>query len=328
MQIPFGNNQAFLTSDSDIWKQFQKKFYTEYHYNTDYRYNVIKDVAQISISELQKNQNRQEKFISTVNFGGIKVLLYLTRMDGINVCIYMDRLKRKMYITNYRFEDEVFNGTLFTGELIQRNDNKHLFVIEDLVVHNNTNILKTHNIIQRLGIVKEILDTKYTEDINLDTYYFSIKNIYLYDKPEELVKYYTNCKEIVNSVIGYIYFPSISYYMGISYYFLNLENEEEDEKEKLYDTDKEFCFSIKDSGHPEIYHLYLKNQKNAIGIARLPTLESSRFINELVYGQEKDIYVMCRFDKNFQKWIPFKHCEDRIEADDYSLVNSSMIEIN
>jgi len=320
MQIPFGNGQAMMINNEDIWSGIQKKFYEEYKFNTDYKYQQISDV-----NELYRTD--EQKYMSSLDFGGIKVFLFLTKMDKMNTCMYMDRQKRKIYIVNYRFNDELFTDTIFSGELVTRLDGRNLFVIEDLIVMSGKNIMSNKTIIQRHGLINEILTNMYHEDTNLETHNFAIKRIYLDDKLEDLSKYMIESKEHIENIKSIIYVPCLSNYMHRNYYLKNIQEEEDKDEDKLYDTDKTFCFKIVDSGKPEIYYLYLNNNSNNIGIARLPNLECSQYINNLVLESKDDVYVNCKFDKDFQKWIPLEHCKDKKEADDFYEVKRSMIEI-
>lgn len=327
MQIPFGNNQAIFFTKEEIWRQIQNKCFNNYRFNTDYKYQSIKDTFELIKIDETKNNGRYGKFMSTLDFGGMKVFLFLTKMDGVNICLYMDRQKRNMYLVNYHFEEDLFNDTVFTGELIKRNDNINFFAIEDLIVYKGENILNTENILQRRGIINEILGQKYKEDESIDTHYFSIKNIHFYDNLEKINENMQEYKLIIENMNGIIYFPSNGNYLGNNYYVKVIQDESDKDEIKLYDTDKIYCFRIVDSGKPEIYYLYLSNYVSSIGIARLPNLESSKYIESLLLNSKGDIYVNCKFDKNFQKWVPLEENKKVKEADNYHLVKKSMIEI-
>ena len=327
MQIPCGHNQAIFIIQEDVWKQIQNRCFNEYRFNTDYKYQNIKDINELIKINEYKNEGRYEKFMSTLDFGGMKVFLFLTKMDGVNICIYMDRQKRNMYIVNYHFKDELFSDTIFTGELVKRNDNKYFFAIEDLLVLNGKNITVNQNVIQRRGLINEILDRSYKEDKSIDTHYFSIKSIYFYDNIEDINTNMNDCKLIIENVRGIVYIPSIGNYLGNNYYIKVISEDIDRDEEKLYDTDKVFCFKIGLSNKQEIYYLYLSNHKSSIGIARLPNLESSKYIENLLQNSKGDVYVNCKFDKNFQKWVPIEENKNVKEADDYNIVKQSMIEI-
>ena len=327
MQIPFGNNQAIFINQDEVWKQIQNRCFNDYRFNTDYKFQNIKDANELIKINEYKNNGRYEKFMSTLDFGGIKVFLFLTKMDGVNICLFMDRQKRNMYIVNYHFKDELFSDTIFTGELVKRNDNKHFFAVEDLLVLNGKNITINQNIIQRRGLINEILEKSYREDKAIDTHYFSIKNIYLYDNYEDINTYMNDCKLLLENVRGIVYVPSIGNYLGNNYYIQVINEDIDKDEEKLYDTDKIFCFRIEVSNKQEIYYLYLNNHKSSIGIARLPNLESSKYIESLLVNATGDVYVNCKFDKNFQKWVPLEENKKVKEADSYHTVKDSMIEI-
>ena len=60
---------------------------------------------------------------------GNPYILYLTKIDGINCCIYIDKKLKdgytypKMHCVKYRFKDEIFEkDTIFSGELVKDNE--------------------------------------------------------------------------------------------------------------------------------------------------------------------------------------------------------------
>lgn len=69
-------------------------------------------------------------------------------------------------------------------------------------------------------------------------------------------------------------------------------------------------FEIRSTDWPEVFELYLNNQKH--GIAYLPKLSDSRFVNGLFTTPQQRVLVKCRLVSDKNKWIPYKHMQATI----------------
>ena len=93
---------------------------------------------------------------------GNPYLLYLTKYNFNNVCIFIDKKIQpgyflpRMIIVYLQFSDELFSNTLFEGEMIKDNNNNWLFILNDIYIYKN-NLLNKINIINRLEILHNIL---------------------------------------------------------------------------------------------------------------------------------------------------------------------------
>ena len=75
----------------------------------------------------------------TYKSNGNPYFLLLIKINGINQCIFIDKkIKQghehpRMIINIFYFDDQVFEGTLFDGEIIKDFNNQWHFIINDLV---------------------------------------------------------------------------------------------------------------------------------------------------------------------------------------------------
>ena len=107
----------------------------------------LKDNYYIKISDrnfyiLNKKNLRyieNKPFVLSVKSLGSLYYLYLTKIEGKNYCIYINRRLKEghkfplMVSALYRFDDEIYSNTLFDGELLRDNDGNWLFIINNLV---------------------------------------------------------------------------------------------------------------------------------------------------------------------------------------------------
>ncbi len=124
---------------------------------------------------------------------GNPYLLYLTKINFINQCIFIDKKIQqgyflpRMIISRFEFSDDLFDNTIFDGEMVKcDNDNRWVFLINDILVHKNQ-YLENINFLKRLGIIKEIMNTKFRRDKN-NICNIQIKKYVTYDKIKYLVE--------------------------------------------------------------------------------------------------------------------------------------------
>ena len=65
------------------------------------------------------------------------------------------------------------------------------------------------------------------------------------------------------------------------------------------------CKIIKDAT-PDTYNLYIKyqNQLCEVGLAYIPNMATSKFLNKLFLNSSDNYIISCSYDHNFNKWKP------------------------
>jgi hypothetical protein len=144
--------------------------------------------------------------------GGNPYLLYLTRIDGVNCCLYIDRKLKdgydypKIHCVKYQFADELFDGTVFTGELVKDTQRRWQFILSDIIVYKGE-LMSNLNIISRYEIINKILLNNYTENREIEVCPLQVKKLFMY----------ADYKYMVDK-----FMPSLSYYCrGIIFNTLN-----------------------------------------------------------------------------------------------------------
>ena len=86
-----------------------------------------------------RNIEKRHHVISLKTYGS-SYFLYLTHINGINYCFYIDRRVKQGYSTpriisvKYRFSDRIFQDTLFTGDMVRDNQERWLYLIDNILV--------------------------------------------------------------------------------------------------------------------------------------------------------------------------------------------------
>ena len=131
-----------------------------------------------------------------VNTFGHKYLLFLTKYHNKNYCVFINKKREDMIHVRFRFSEELFNNTLFDGELIKNNDNKYVYTITDIFSYKNECVIEDKSLEERLDILQNIIHKKYKKD--------DLMNFCLLD-----VKEYFELKYLKDIYERYI--PSIPY---------------------------------------------------------------------------------------------------------------------
>tara|TARA_B100000029_G_scaffold509444_1_gene598637 strand:+ start:110 stop:1174 length:1065 start_codon:yes stop_codon:yes gene_type:complete len=186
--ISFCDKTAFNIKTPNVKEQILKDIY-----NIS-QIKIIQKHFEILKEHHFKKLNDNPHLIS-LKSNGNPYLLYLTKYNFVNTCIFIDKKVQsgyflpRMIISRFNFPDELFDNTLLEGEMIKDNNKKWIFLINDIYIHKNYS-LQNKNILKRLEIINNIfVDFKNDPD---DVCLFQINKYFKYDKFNHLVNDYKN----------------------------------------------------------------------------------------------------------------------------------------
>jgi hypothetical protein len=172
-----------------------------------------------------KYLNRIPHLIS-LRSNGNRYYIYFTLYNDVEIIYYIDMKihtgyeKPRIILARGLFHKSLFKNTLLEGEMVKTNENKWIFIINDIIAYEGK---KLDDIIlpERLKIIYKILETKYTPDDIIDVCSYKVKNYYNLSKKsiEELLKF---SKELNYTSRG-LYFSS--YYLKHKPKLLNFNND-------------------------------------------------------------------------------------------------------
>jgi len=114
------------------------------------------------------NLNRNPHLIN-VRSNGNPYLLYLTRYQFGNQCIFIDKkiqhgyFHPRMIITKLWFHDDLFDNTLLDGEMVKRKDGSWIFLVNDIIICRGQP-LNYMKLPERINTIYQILTKMYYED--------------------------------------------------------------------------------------------------------------------------------------------------------------------
>jgi len=156
----------------------------------------------------KKNVNnlKDDKFLVSLSTFGKKFVLFVTRYESKKYCIFINKKNDSMIVTQLKFTDDIFNGSLFDGELVKNSNDKWIFLINDIAYCKGENII-TKSFNERQSIIENILQNEYDYKEDNQTFFLSKKNYFKYEHIQDLVD---NYMPLLNYRCSGIYFKNIS----------------------------------------------------------------------------------------------------------------------
>lgn len=205
-KISFCDKQCSNINDNKVKAQIVK------HLEAQYNIPIIsRDFNVINPNNLRIISFHQHILTPLTN--GNSYLLFLTKIDGINCCIYIDRKLKdgytypKMHCVKYNFQEELFEKeTVLTGELVKDVERRWIFLLDGILLYKGLNTTEK-NIIARFELIHSLMANEYTQDAFIEICPLQVKRLFLYRDVEKMV----------NDFI-----PNLSYTCkGILFYTLN-----------------------------------------------------------------------------------------------------------
>ena len=184
---------------NELLNLYNVRIIQKHYYNIDD--NNIKYISKLPhLISLRSNGNRYYIYFSLYNDTPI---IYF-----IDMKIHTGYEKPRIILARGLFDASLFKNTLLDGEMIKTNENKWIFIINDIIAYEGK---KMDDIIlpERLKIIYNILDKKYTPDDICDVCSYKVKSYYYLSK-KSLNELMTISKELNYTSRG-IYFSS--YYL-------------------------------------------------------------------------------------------------------------------
>lgn len=241
------------------------------------------------IVELDDIKNITSNYLLSFNVkNSIKCQLFLIKINNINYSIFI--IDNKFYHVKFRFHEDLYNGTLFEGELIKNDKNCWVFYMSDLI-YNAGSYVYNYPLKNRLNFIASILKNLYTYDLYFNCChlqlksYFTFNHMYFLEEDCELLfnPEFSNMKIYKKKII----FPKT-------------------EKSLLKDGEIRL-FTIKKTEKVERYDLY-NDSGEYDSFACVNSLKLSLFLKEIF--KNKDSYkIKCKYSTFFKSWIPFQEIE-------------------
>ncbi len=256
----------------------------------------------------------KQPHIITIKTGGSNYFIYLTKINGINNCLFIDRKIKSGYTlpriisVNYNFDDSLFMGTILDGELVRDTSNNWMFLISNLISYKGKPV--NNNFISKINLTYKMLGNEYNEHPEQDICYLRVKKIFTYNDYDSLIlRYIPKCKYEIKG----IYFNTMN--NKHSNHLFMFPNKNKINKQKSLEPSKQsapaeclkILFVIKPTEQPDIYNLQCLKDSTITNysIAYISKLKISKLIKEWFSDTEntnKNCIVNCKYNTRFNKW--------------------------
>ena len=310
----------------------------------EYGINILKKHFDKFTPEIEKRIKQTNHLIS-IKSNGNPYLLFLTRFNGVDTAMYVDKKIQHGYflpriiIDRLSFKSTLFEDTIIDGEMVKINDEKWLFVMNDLFIYRSRRMIK-FNLLQRLKKLHKILETKYFPipnqkyAIQIKRYFHGIDEALAFREKLEYtsrgiqykplngkfkyilknfddslitdvkrVKYSSTNKFLEGTAVDFIEKPT----KGTEVYDINFKQPPPVITSALVQSDslvKTKTLQLQKTDQPDVYKLF--EGDSDIGIASVSTMKTSKMLSRAfadVNLNEKKLFE-CEFSDKFKKWVP------------------------
>jgi hypothetical protein len=350
-KISFCNNFGYNVS-SNLFKKKILDSLDNFHINIYQKHLKLFNVDKHS------RLLKENPYVISLKSIGNNYLLYLTRLNGRNICLLIDKKILKGYqypkiiFVFLRFNHKLFSNTLFNVELIKNNDESWQLSIIDILIYGNIDI-RQKPLKYRNNKINEIITKNFIPDTSIEPFKISIKKYYSFN--EEALKkllelenkeyptqgiLFTSCKGSSNN---FLLHSDNKFNHRLNNHITpqkNIYSQNTDTNDTFishikskYQSNRvssnDIILLIKNTLSQGIYELYcLKNKKiTKYGIARIDSLEMSNILDKL--DLTKSVFVKCEYNDIFDKWVPLNIVTNNtVDISDYHTLKNNEKTIN
>ena len=295
----FCNKEVDNVTDNSMKKYIldNLKLKTDLKYDSRY--------AKVYNEQFKKNLNNPHVFC--LKSSGTPYLLFCTQINDINYSFLIDKKVKdgydfpKIFIVHYRFDPELFQGTLFEVELTRDKHNAWSIIIGD-IYNMSGNSMKNTQVMDRINNCNDILENKYIDDNFCNICPLSIKRFFDIQEVESVIHDFI--PKLTYRVKGFYFVPLKTSYAKILYLLKDNDYKQVNSVSKSL-----ISFRIIKTVKADIYELYLYNEQRSCIIkhsyATVTNTEKSQWLKELTDKNDECI-VECKYNTLFQKWEPVK----------------------
>ena len=179
----FCGKKSLHVNNSSLIQQIKQKIKQIGSFNLSSKYYTF-------LSKKNVNNLKESSFLVSLRSFGKNFILFVTKLNDKNYCIFINKKNESMNIVQFHFNQEIYDGTMFDGELVKNNLNNWIFIINDIAYYKGKNII-TERFTKRQSIINNILQNEYKNNNN--NFYIIKKDFFGYEKINDLVDKYQEC---------------------------------------------------------------------------------------------------------------------------------------
>ena len=158
-------------------------------------------------SKVIVNQFNNPHHILSTNTKGNRYYLYFRRDEfDKNMCLFIDckicrgYTQPRVIYTNFKMDNDIFDGTLVHGELVKTMNNDWIFMLNNILSYCGKSLKYTKKI-DRIQYLYSFLQKQYTSDDILDVCTFQVKRYFTYNQLDNFMNYVKTLPYMVNGIL-------------------------------------------------------------------------------------------------------------------------------
>ncbi len=204
----FFNHRCFEIQQREVREEVFRNIKKIGNYNVTSKYYTF--LNKRNLSEIKDGDFR----ISLSSYGK-KFLLFLTTYQEKKKSIFINKKNEIMMDTSFKFMGDLYKGTLLDGELVKNDENKWIFIINDIPYYKGENMI-TKSFEERQTMITHLLDHEKMVSDSTDTTYMSKKMYFQYKNLQDMCKRF---RESLNYKTSGVWFRNIFNY-GDNYLYV------------------------------------------------------------------------------------------------------------
>jgi hypothetical protein len=235
-----------------------------------------------------------------------------------------------MIITNFHFDDELFEDTILDGEMIKKNEDKWVFLLHDLIVYKGRYLLE-QNLVKRINLLYEMLKKEFQPDI-MDISRLQVKKFFRYDELNTFLN--DHIPQLPYTCRGIYFKPLFLRFRDVLINFnddlvkkvernkfkhvknfllledvVNKHTSEQDTNTMQKTpsmTNNTRTFFVRKTSQPDVYEMYDVAQGNLVDTACVPSMRVSKFLRNIFMTKNMvdQVELVCELSEKFNKWVP------------------------
>ena len=174
-----GKNTIILSSS--IRNEIKKKLNNIGTFNITSKYYSF-------LSKKNVNNLKDNTYSVSLRSFGKAFVLFIINLNNKNYCVFINKKNEFMNVVQLKFHKDLYNGTLFDGEIVKNENDKWIFIINDIVYYKGNNLI-TDKFLNRQNILNNIFMNEF-ENIQNDNLFLTKKQFFEYRYIKDLVESY------------------------------------------------------------------------------------------------------------------------------------------
>jgi len=201
MNVDFCNSKAYRVESSDLKEKIMLECDTLFGFKLKRGYFPGSQPVAVEIKDL--DTLKKEEYMVCEKTDGERAVLLLININNKPMCFIINR-NNELYFMDLSFKKEVFEGSIFDGELIKTNNGSWNYLIHDCMIYNGRSFIETTHE-QRYACIIDLILKRYQ---NKETDCVNIKTKLFYRFGPELTKTWEHIQKTTeNKIDGLIFTP-------------------------------------------------------------------------------------------------------------------------